>query len=76
MASGDENAAPRSGVKTPHGTNEVVPADQAWFYHPEMQARVAEAEADFREGRFTRTGTPEEAQAHLDRLKARSTGAT
>ncbi|HKP76965.1 MAG TPA: hypothetical protein VJT67_15650 [Longimicrobiaceae bacterium] len=43
--------------------------DQRWFYHPEVQARVAEAEADFRESRFTRTETPEEAQAFLDRLK-------
>jgi len=60
--------------KTERGTYELVPAtlvpkDQIWFHHPEMQARVAEAEADFREGRFTRTETPDEAQAHLDRLK-------
>jgi hypothetical protein len=46
-----------------------VPADQLWFHHPEMQARIAEAEADFREGRSTRTETPEEAQAFLDSLK-------
>jgi hypothetical protein len=43
--------------------------DQRWFEHPEVQARIAEAEADFREGRFTRTSTPEEAQAYLDSLK-------
>ncbi|HVG44843.1 MAG TPA: hypothetical protein VM890_08935 [Longimicrobium sp.] len=43
--------------------------DQSWFHHPEIQARIAEAEADFREGRFTRTTTLEEAQAHLDSLK-------
>jgi bifunctional DNA-binding transcriptional regulator/antitoxin component of YhaV-PrlF toxin-antitoxin module len=60
--------------KTERGTYELVPAalvpkDQIWFHHPEMQARVAEAEADFRAARFTRTETPDEAQAHLDRLK-------
>lgn len=60
--------------KTPRGTYELVPAallpkDQLWFHHPEMQARLAQAEADFREGRSTRTDTPEEAQAFLDGLK-------
>lgn len=65
--------------RTPHGTIELVPAalvprDQLWFHHPEVQERVAEAEADFREGRFTRTETPEDAQAYLDRLKERSSG--
>lgn len=62
--------------KTSRGTYELVPAtlipkDQLWFHHPEVTARVAEAEADFREGRYTRTGTPEEAQSHLDSLKRR-----
>jgi bifunctional DNA-binding transcriptional regulator/antitoxin component of YhaV-PrlF toxin-antitoxin module len=62
--------------KTDHGTYELVPAslvpkDQLWFHHPEMERRVAEAEADFREGRSTSTSTVEEAQAHLDRLKKR-----
>jgi bifunctional DNA-binding transcriptional regulator/antitoxin component of YhaV-PrlF toxin-antitoxin module len=60
--------------KTERGTYELVPAtlipkDQIWFHHPEMQSRIAEAEADFRERRFTRTETPDEAQAYLDRLK-------
>jgi AbrB family looped-hinge helix DNA binding protein len=61
--------------KTERGTYELVPAtlipkDQLWFHHPEMQARVARAEADFREGRFTRTETLDEAQGLLDALKA------
>lgn len=43
--------------------------EDQWFRHPEMQARIAEAEADFREGRFVETTTPEEAQAYLDSLK-------
>jgi len=60
--------------RTERGTFELVPAalvpkDQLWFHHADIQARVAEAEADFREGRFTRTDTLDEAQAHLDSLK-------
>jgi bifunctional DNA-binding transcriptional regulator/antitoxin component of YhaV-PrlF toxin-antitoxin module len=47
----------------------VVPNDQLWFYHPDIQARVAQAERDFADGRSTRTRTPEEAQALLDSLK-------
>ena len=45
------------------------PDDQLWSEHPEMEGRVAEAEADFRAGRSTTTETLGEAQAHLDRLK-------
>jgi bifunctional DNA-binding transcriptional regulator/antitoxin component of YhaV-PrlF toxin-antitoxin module len=60
--------------KTDRGTYELVPAslvpkDQLWFHHPEMERRVAQAEADFREGRSTSVATPEEAQGVLDRLK-------
>lgn len=60
--------------RTPRGTYELVPAtliprDQLWFHHPEMQERVARAEADFREGRSTHTATPDEAQQFLDSLK-------
>jgi len=63
--------------RTERGTFELIPAslvpnDQLWFHHPEMQARVARAERDFAEGRSTRTKTPEEAQAFLDSLKQRS----
>lgn len=59
---------------TERGTFELlptarVPKDQLWFYHPDMQARVAQAERDFAEDRSTRTQTPEEAQALLDGLK-------
>jgi len=59
------------------GTFELVPAtlvpnDQLWFHHPEMQARVTQAERDFVRGRSTRTETPEEAQEFLDRLKSAS----
>lgn len=60
--------------KTERGTYELVPAtlipkDQLWFHHPEMQARIAKAEADRREGRVVSTETAEGAQALLDSLK-------
>jgi bifunctional DNA-binding transcriptional regulator/antitoxin component of YhaV-PrlF toxin-antitoxin module len=74
---GDEDTTLVLLEKTDRGTYELVPAalvpkDQLWFQHPEMERRVAEAEADFREGRSTSTATVEEAQAHLDRLKKKS----
>ena len=47
----------------------VIPRDQRWFYHPEVQARIRRAEADFAEGRSTKTKTPAEAQAFLESLK-------
>jgi AbrB family looped-hinge helix DNA binding protein len=60
--------------RTERGTFELVPAtlvpnDQLWFHHPDIQARIARAESDFAEGRSTRTSSPEEAQAFLDSLK-------
>lgn len=60
--------------KTAHGTYELVPTalipkDQLWFHHPEMKRRVEQAEADFREGRYTSAATPQEAQTVLDTLK-------
>ena len=42
--------------------------DRRWFDHPEMQARIAEAEADRREGRVTRMDTPEAIEAYLNSL--------
>jgi AbrB family looped-hinge helix DNA binding protein len=60
--------------RTDRGTYELVPAalvpkDQLWFYHPEMQARVADAEDDLRAGRFMTLETPEATETHLDSLK-------
>lgn len=65
--------------RTGRGTFELVPAalipkDQLWFYHPQMQARIAQAEREFADGRSTKTETPEEAQAYLDSLKRRRKG--
>ena len=63
--------------RTDRGTYELIPAtlvpkDQLWFHHPEMQARIRRAELDLAEGRSTRTQAPEEAQAYLDGLKKAS----
>jgi AbrB family looped-hinge helix DNA binding protein len=60
--------------RTNRGTFELIPAalvprDQLWFHHPEMQARIEQAESDLAAGRFTETRTPAEAQALLDSLK-------
>ena len=38
----------------------LIPKDQLWFHHPEMQARIRRAEEDFASGRATRTETPAE----------------
>ena len=62
--------------RTDRGTFELVPAalipkDQLWFFHPEMQARIREAEADLGAGRGKVTRTPEEARVFLDGLKRR-----
>ena len=59
---------------TDHGTYQLVPAtlvpnDQIWFHHPEMQARIGRAEEEIASGRSTRTETPDQAQALLDSLK-------
>jgi hypothetical protein len=72
-------AAPekKGHMTLPDAKLELVPADlipraQQWFHHPGIQARVAQAEAEFAEGRSTRTSTPRQAKAFLDRLKARA----
>ena len=53
----------------------LIPADQKWFYHPEMQERIAAAERGIAAGEGTVVTTLEEAQAFLDSLK-RSPGTT
>jgi AbrB family looped-hinge helix DNA binding protein len=62
--------------RTERGTYELVPAalvprDQLWFHHPEMQSRIRKAEADLAGGRTKVTRTGAEAQALLDGLKGR-----
>ena len=60
--------------RTERGTFELVPAslvptDQLWFHHPDVQQRVFRAETDFATGHARRTATPLEAQGLLDSLK-------
>jgi AbrB family looped-hinge helix DNA binding protein len=62
--------------RTERGTFELVPAalipkDQLWFYHPEMQERIRKAEASLTAGRAAITRTPKEAMAFLNGLKRR-----
>jgi AbrB family looped-hinge helix DNA binding protein len=62
--------------KTDRGTYELVPAslvprDQLWFHHPQMQRRVRKAEADVAAGRTTSTRSGEEARALLDSFKGK-----
>jgi AbrB family looped-hinge helix DNA binding protein len=62
--------------RTERGTFELVPAalvpkDQLWFYHPEMQGRVRKSEESIAAGRGTMTRTPDEASRFLDSLKRR-----
>ena len=62
--------------KTERGTYELVPAalvprDQLWFHHPEMQRRIRKAETDLAEARTKVTHSAEEAQALLDSFKSR-----
>jgi bifunctional DNA-binding transcriptional regulator/antitoxin component of YhaV-PrlF toxin-antitoxin module len=66
---------------TERGTFELVPAslipsDQLWFHHPEMQERIALAEEELATGRSTRTETLEQAQELLDQLKQKSPSRT
>jgi antitoxin PrlF len=43
-----------------------IPADQAWFWTPTWQARIAEAEADRLSGNTTVYGSEDEFLASLD----------
>ncbi len=60
--------------QTESGSFEIVPAitipqDQLWYHSPAGRAMLAQAEADFREGRFTRTRGEAETRRFLDSLK-------
>jgi AbrB family looped-hinge helix DNA binding protein len=62
--------------RTERGTYELVPAalvprDQLWFHHPEMQLRVRKAEANIAEGRTNVTRSIEEAKALLASFKGK-----
>jgi AbrB family looped-hinge helix DNA binding protein len=60
--------------RTDRGTYELVPAalvprDQLWFHHPEVQRRIRKAEDDLAAGRTQVTHSVEEAQVLLDSFK-------
>lgn len=55
--------------------SEVIPQDQLWFHTSEVQAGIAKAEADFRDGRSVETKGPQETQRFLDSLKAKARSA-
>jgi AbrB family looped-hinge helix DNA binding protein len=60
--------------RTESGAIELVPSvsipqDQLWYHSAEGRARIEEAEADIRAGRFTRTSGEAETRKFLDSLK-------
>ena len=62
--------------RTDRGAYELVPAalvprDQLWFHHPQMQRRIREAEADLVAGRVEKTRSAKAAQALLDARKGK-----
>lgn len=54
------------------GPAAIVPRDQAWFVHPSMRKRLAEAHADLAAGRVTRAKSAKELRAQLARVKRRA----
>ena len=59
---------------TDHGTIELVPValvprDQVWFTHPEVQARIAEAHADIAAGRTTKVVSRQQMKDRLSKLR-------
>ncbi len=47
----------------------IIPRDQVWFAHPEMQERISEALDDITHGRTTRIATRSDVRPSLDKLK-------
>ena len=61
---------------TDHGTLELVPValiprDQVWFAHPDMQARIAEAHADVAAKRTTAVQSAADLDAYFAAAKAK-----
>jgi hypothetical protein len=56
------------GVRRLIGRRPPCSDDYTWFDHPEMQARIARAEADLREGRVTHASSLEELMAQLNEM--------
>ncbi|GAA4982654.1 AbrB/MazE/SpoVT family DNA-binding domain-containing protein [Actinopolymorpha pittospori] len=53
----------------------AIPADQAWFWSPEWQAKEREADQDLAAGEYTEHETGDDFLAHLDRLAEDGAGA-
>jgi AbrB family looped-hinge helix DNA binding protein len=47
----------------------IIPKDQVWFAHPEMQDRISEALNDIRGGRTTRIASRSDVRPSLEKLK-------
>jgi AbrB family looped-hinge helix DNA binding protein len=47
----------------------IIPKDQVWFAHPEMQDRISEALNDIRGGRATRIASRSDVRPSLEKLK-------
>ncbi len=62
-------ASSRSGLGWTSRRPRLAERDDSWFQHPEMQARIARAEADLREGRYVDVYSEEELLAFLNSLK-------
>ena len=54
----------------------LIPRDQVWFAHPEMQERISEALSDIRAGRTSRIGKKSDVRAYLAGLKKKGGGAS
>jgi antitoxin MazE len=46
----------------------LIPKDQVWFAHSEMQGRISEALKDLRHGRTTRVSNKKEVRSYLEQL--------
>ena len=53
----------------------LIPRDQVWFAHSEMQERISEALSDIRAGRTTRIGKKSDVRAYVADLKKKGGGA-
>lgn len=53
----------------------LIPRDQVWFAHSEMQERISEALSDIRAGRTTHIGNESDVRASLAGLKKKGRGA-
>lgn len=53
----------------------LIPRDQVWFAHSEMQERISEALGDIRAGRTTRIGKKSDVRVYVAGLKNKGGGA-